>query len=177
MFPYTSGDLHVGHWYAEAPADAHARYMRMRGYNVLHPMGFDAFGLPAENAAIQRGIHPQTWTLDNVDRMRAQLKTIGAGYDWRREVITCLPEYYKWNQYFFLKMFEKDIAYRAMAPVNWCEKDRRHWPASRSCPTARANAVGRLFISATWSSGSSASRTTPRNCWTTRRLTGQSAST
>ena len=95
---------HVGHWYAEAPADAHARYMRMRGYNVLHPMGFDAFGLPAENAAIQRGIHPQTWTLDNVERMRVQLKTIGASYDWRREVITCLPDYYMWNQYFFLKL-------------------------------------------------------------------------
>ena len=124
MFPYTSGDLHVGHWYAEAPADAHARYMRMRGYNVLHPMGFDAFGLPAENAAIQRGIHPQTWTLDNVERMRKQLKTIGASYDWRREVITCMPDYYKWNQYFFLKLFEKGIAYRAMAPVNWCEKDQ-----------------------------------------------------
>ena len=124
MFPYTSGDLHVGHWYAEAPADAHARYMRMRGYNVLHPMGFDAFGLPAENAAIQRGIHPQTWTLDNVERMRKQLKTIGASYDWRREVITCLPDYYKWNQYFFLKMYEKGLAYRALAPVNWCEQDQ-----------------------------------------------------
>ncbi len=124
MFPYTSGDLHVGHWYAEAPADAHARYMRMRGYNVLHPMGFDAFGLPAENAAIQNGIHPQTWTLDNVERMRAQLKTIGASYDWRREVVTCMPDYYKWNQYFFLKLYEKGLAYRAMAPVNWCEKDR-----------------------------------------------------
>ncbi len=124
MFPYTSGDLHVGHWYAEAPADAHARFMRMRGYNVMHPMGFDAFGLPAENAAIQRGIHPQTWTLDNVDRMRKQLKTIGASYDWRRELITCMPDYYKWNQFFFLKLFEKGIAYRAMAPVNWCDKDQ-----------------------------------------------------
>ena len=124
MFPYTSGDLHVGHWYAEAPADAHARFMRMRGYNVMHPMGFDAFGLPAENAAIQRGIHPQTWTLDNVDRMRKQLKTIGASYDWRREVITCMPDYYKWNQYFFLKLYEKGIAYRAMAPVNWCDQDQ-----------------------------------------------------
>ncbi len=124
MFPYTSGDLHVGHWYAEAPADAHARFMRMRGYNVMHPMGFDAFGLPAENAAIQRGIHPQTWTLDNVDRMRKQLKTIGASYDWRREVITCMPDYYKWNQFFFLKLFEKGIAYRAIAPVNWCDKDQ-----------------------------------------------------
>ena len=124
MFPYTSGDLHVGHWWAESPADTHARYMRMRGYNVLRPMGFDSFGLPAENAAIERNIHPQTWTMDNIERMRGQLKTLGAIYDWRREVITCLPEYYKWNQWFFLKFYEKGLAYRAQAPVNWCEHDQ-----------------------------------------------------
>ena len=124
MFPYPSGDLHVGHWWAESPADTHARYMRMRGYNVLRPMGFDSFGLPAENAAIERNIHPQTWTMDNIERMRGQLKTLGAIYDWRREVITCLPEYYKWNQWFFLKFYEKGLAYRAQAPVNWCEHDQ-----------------------------------------------------
>jgi leucyl-tRNA synthetase len=120
MYPYPSGDLHVGHWYAMAPSDAHARFMRMRGYNVLHPMGFDAFGLPAENAAIKRGIHPNTWTMDNIRRMRGQLRSMGPVYDWDREVVTCLPEYYRWNQWFFLRMLEKGLAYRASAPVNWC---------------------------------------------------------
>ncbi len=120
MFPYTSGDLHIGHWYAMAPSDVHARFKRMQGYNVLHPMGFDAFGLPAENAAIKRGIHPFTWTMQNIDNMRRQLKSIGAIYDWNREVVTCLPEYYKWTEWFFLKLYEHDLAYRAQAPVNWC---------------------------------------------------------
>jgi len=120
MFPYTSGDLHIGHWYAMAPSDVHARFKRMQGYNVLHPMGFDAFGLPAENAAISRGIHPYTWTMQNIDNMRRQLKSIGTIYDWSREVITCLPEYYKWTQWFFLKLYENGLAYRGKAPVNWC---------------------------------------------------------
>ncbi|HEX74677.1 MAG TPA: leucine--tRNA ligase [Dehalococcoidia bacterium] len=120
MFPYTSGDLHIGHWYATAPSDVHARFKRMQGYNVLHPMGFDAFGLPAENAAISRGIHPFTWTMQNIDNMRRQLKSIGAIYDWSREVITCLPEYYKWTQWFFLKLYQNGLAYRGKAPVNWC---------------------------------------------------------
>jgi len=122
MFPYTSGDLHIGHWYAEAPADVHARFKRMQGYNVLHPMGFDAFGLPAENAAISRGIHPLTWTMQNIDNMRRQLKSIGAIYDWSREVITCLPEYYKWTQWFFLKLYQNGLAYRGKASVNWCPR-------------------------------------------------------
>jgi leucyl-tRNA synthetase len=122
MFPYTSGDLHIGHWYAMAPSDVLARYKRLQGFNVLHPMGFDAFGLPAENAAIKRGIHPLKWTMANIENMRKQLKSIGAIYDWDREVITCLPEYYKWTQWFFTKLFEKDLAYRAKAPVNWCPK-------------------------------------------------------
>jgi leucyl-tRNA synthetase len=120
MFPYTSGDLHIGHWYAMAPSDVHARFKRMQGYNVIHPMGFDAFGLPAENAAIKRGIHPFTWTMQNVENMRRQLKSIGACYDWSREVITCLPEYYRWTQWLFLKLHEGGLAYRAKAPVNWC---------------------------------------------------------
>ena len=120
MFPYTSGDLHIGHWYAMAPSDVYARFKRMQGYNVLHPMGFDAFGFPAENAAIKRGIHPRVWTMSNIDNMRKQLKSIGAIYDWSREVITCQPEYYKWTQWFFLKLWEAGLAYRSKAPVNWC---------------------------------------------------------
>ena len=129
MYPYPSGDLHVGHWFAMSGADIHARFRRMQGFNVLHPMGFDAFGLNAENAAIERGIHPHTWTMSNIERMRGQLKTLGPMYDWNREVITCLPEYYRWNQWFFLKFFEKGLAYRANAPVNWCP----------SCVTVLAN--------------------------------------
>ncbi len=120
MFPYTSGDLHIGHWYAMAPSDVQARFKRMSGFNVLHPMGFDAFGLPAENAAIKHGIHPYTWTMDNVENMRRQLRSIGAIYDWSREVVTCLPDYYKWTEWFFLKLYEAGLAYRAKAPVNWC---------------------------------------------------------
>ncbi|MDR7443877.1 MAG: leucine--tRNA ligase [Armatimonadota bacterium] len=120
MYPYPSGDLHIGHWYAMAPSDAAARFRRMQGYNVLFPIGFDAFGLPAENAAIKHGIHPKTWTLQNIERMRAQLRSMGAMWDWSREVVTCEPEYYKWNQWFFLKFYEAGLAYRAKAPVDWC---------------------------------------------------------
>ena len=129
MYPYPSGDLHIGHWYAMAPADCHARFRRMQGYNVLHPMGFDAFGLPAENAAVQRGIHPYTWTMGNIENMRTQLRSMGTVYDWDREVICCLPEYYRWNQWFFLKLLEKGLAYRDKAPVVWCP----------SCQTVLAN--------------------------------------
>lgn len=122
MLPYPSGDLHIGHWYAMAPSDAHARYMRMRGYNVLFPMGFDAFGLPAENAAIKHGIHPFKWTMANIEKMRRQLKSMGAMFDWEREAISCLPGYYKWTQWFFLKFYEMGMAYRAYAPVDFCPK-------------------------------------------------------
>jgi len=120
MLPYPSGDFHIGHWYAMAPSDVRARFMRMRGYNVLFPMGFDAFGLPAENAAIQRGIHPHTWTMSNIEKMRRQLKSMGAMIDWQREAISCLPGYYRWTEWFFLKFFEAGIAYRATAPVDFC---------------------------------------------------------
>ena len=123
MYPYPSGDLHIGHWYAMAPSDAHARLRRMQGYNVLHPMGFDAFGLPAENAAIQRGIHPYEWTMSNIENMRRQLRSMGTIYDWDREVVTCDPEYYRWNQWFFLRFLENDLAYQAYAPANWCPRD------------------------------------------------------
>ncbi|MGE5527794.1 MAG: leucine--tRNA ligase [Patescibacteria group bacterium] len=120
MLPYPSGDLHIGHWYAMAPSDVRARFMRMRGYNVLFPMGFDAFGLPAENAAIKRGIHPFKWTMANIERMRGQLKTMGAIFDWEREAVSCLPEYYKWTQWFFLKLYERGLAYKKFAPVDFC---------------------------------------------------------
>ena len=129
MYPYPSGDLHIGHWYAMAPSDCHARFRRMQGYNVLHPIGFDAFGLPAENAAISRGVHPYSWTMGNIENMRGQLRSIGAIYDWDRELICCLPEYYRWNQWFFLKFLEHGLAYRANAPVVWCP----------SCQTVLAN--------------------------------------
>ena len=129
MYPYPSGDLHIGHWYAMAPADCHARFRRMQGYNVLHPIGFDAFGLPAENAAISRGIHPHTWTMDNIANMRRQLRSIGAVYDWDREIVCCMPEYYRWNQWLFLQFYKAGLAYRGRAPVVWCP----------SCQTVLAN--------------------------------------
>ena len=119
MLPYPSGDLHMGHWYAMTPSDARARYLRMKGYNVLFPMGFDAFGLPAENAAVQRNVHPADWTWDNIDRMRRQLRSMGAMYDWEREMVSCDPEYYQWTEWLFRRFFEGDIAYRGEAIVNW----------------------------------------------------------
>ncbi|HTE19299.1 MAG TPA: leucine--tRNA ligase, partial [Armatimonadota bacterium] len=120
MLPYPSGDLHVGHWYPMTPSDTRARFMRMNGYRVFFPIGFDAFGLPAENAAIQRGIHPRDWTFSNIERMRDQLKQMGAMFDFSSEIVTCDPEYYRWNQWFFLRFLEKGLAYRAFAPVDWC---------------------------------------------------------
>lgn len=120
MLPYPSGDLHLGHWYAMIPPDAHARFMRMNGYNVMFPMGFDAFGLPAENAAIKHNIHPKQWTYANIERMRIQFRTMGAMFDWRREAVSCDESYYRWTQWFFLQFFKHDLAYRKMSPVDWC---------------------------------------------------------
>ena len=120
MLPYPSGDLHIGHWYAMTPSDARARYMRMKGYNVLFPMGFDAFGLPAENAAIKRGVHPQQWTYANIDIMRTQMKSMGAMFDWRREAVSCDPKYYKWTEWFFIQLYKAGLAYRKMSPVDFC---------------------------------------------------------
>jgi leucyl-tRNA synthetase len=120
MLPYPSGDLHIGHWYAMTPSDARARYMRMRGYNVMFPMGFDAFGLPAENAAIKHNIHPKEWTYANIVRMRGQLRSMGSMYDWRREAISSDPKYYHWSQWFFNQLYQHDLAYRKMSPVDWC---------------------------------------------------------
>ena len=129
MYPYPSGDLHIGHWFAMSGADAHARFMRMKGFNVLHPMGFDAFGLNAENAAIKSGVHPHQWTMSNIENMRRQLRSMGAMYDWDREVVTCMPDYYRWNQWLFLQLYKSGLAYRDGAPVNWCP----------SCQTVLAN--------------------------------------
>ncbi len=120
MLPYPSGDLHIGHWFTMAPSDTRARYLRMRGYNVFFPIGFDAFGLPAENAAIKRNIDPKIWTYANMDNMRKQFKSMGAIFPWDHEVITCAPEYYRWNQWFFVQFFKRGLAYRKFAPVDWC---------------------------------------------------------
>ncbi len=124
MLPYTSGDLHIGHWFAMAPSDAAARYKRMTGYNVLFPMGFDAFGLPAENAAIKNKTHPAEWTAKNVEHMRGQLKLMGAMFDWSREVVTADPEFYKWTQWWFLQLLKHGLAYKKKAAVWWCPKDQ-----------------------------------------------------
>jgi len=120
MYPYPSGRIHMGQVRNYTIGDVISRYMFMKGFNVIHPIGWDALGMPAENAAITEGIHPQKWTLDNIDHMRGQLKRMGFSYDWSREVNTCLPEYYKWNQWIFLKMFDRGLAYRKESWVNWC---------------------------------------------------------
>ncbi|MBS4537156.1 leucine--tRNA ligase [Clostridium sp. D2Q-11] len=129
MFPYPSGRIHMGHVRNYSIGDVVARVRRMQGYNVLHPMGWDSFGLPAENAAIKHGIHPNKWTLENIDDMREQLKGIGLSYDWNREVTTCQPDYYKWTQWFFIQMYNKGLAYKKNYAVNWCP----------SCETVLAN--------------------------------------
>jgi leucyl-tRNA synthetase len=129
MFPYPSGKIHMGHVRNYSIGDVIARFRRSQGYNVLHPMGWDAFGMPAENAAIKHGVHPARWTYENIDAMRAQLKQMGLSYDWDREVTTCDPEYYRWEQWIFLKMLEKGLVYRKESSLNWCD----------SCVTVLAN--------------------------------------
>jgi len=124
MFPYPSGRIHMGHVRNYSIGDVISRYMAMKGFNVLHPIGWDALGLPAENAAIKHGIHPRTWTLDNIAHMKSQLKRLGLAYDWSREVTTCLPDYYRWNQWIFLKMYERGLAFRRKSWVNWCPQCR-----------------------------------------------------
>jgi leucyl-tRNA synthetase len=123
MYDYPSGNLHIGHWYVKTPTDALGRFHRMRGENVFMPIGFDAFGLPAENAAIKNKVNPREWTLKNIDKMRRQLRSMGASFDWNAEVVTCEPEYYRWNQWLFLKFLEAGLAYRTSSPVDWCPND------------------------------------------------------
>jgi len=122
MFPYPSGDLHIGHWYNFAPADVYSRMKKMQGFNVMSPIGFDSFGLPAENAAIKRKIHPKNWTYKNIKVMTEQLKSIGAMYDWSRQIITSDPDYYKWTQWMFLQMYKNGLVYKKKAEANWCPK-------------------------------------------------------
>ncbi len=139
MLPYPSGQLHMGHVRNYAIGDALARYMWMRGFNVLHPMGWDAFGLPAENAALKNNTPPREWTLSNIAAMRTQMRRMGFSYDWAgTELATCLPDYYRWNQWFFLKMYERGLAYRKTSKLNWCPK----------CQTVLANeqVVARLLL-------------------------------
>jgi leucyl-tRNA synthetase len=156
MLPYPSGDLHIGHWYAIGPSDVRARYMRMRGYNVLFPIGFDAFGLPAENAAIKRGIHPHTWTLSNIAKMRQQLKSMGASFDWEREAISCLPGYYRWTQWFFLKLYDMGLAYRKRAAVDFCPTcnttlaREQVWGEDRHCERCGSPVVKRELAQWFW---------------------------
>jgi len=120
MLPYPSGNLHIGHWYPMTPSDARARWMRMRGFNVLFPMGFDAFGLPAENAAIKDGVHPMKRTYANIEYMRKQLRSMGTSFDWEREAVSCDPAFYKWTQWFFIQLFKHGLAYKKWSPVDWC---------------------------------------------------------
>ncbi|WP_412029630.1 leucine--tRNA ligase [Deinococcus yunweiensis] len=124
MFPYPSGNLHIGHWYANVAPDARARWLRMRGYNVLFPMGFDAFGLPAENAAIKNNTNPATWTYANIERMTGQFQAMGTMIDWSRQFATSDPEYYRWNQWFFIEFYKRGLAYKKGGLVNWCPKDQ-----------------------------------------------------
>ena len=166
MFAYPSGHAHVGHVRNYMIGDVVARMKRMRGFNVLHPFGWDAFGLPAENAAIKNGTHPEKWTLENIAHMKGQLQRLGISYAWEREIATCLPEYYRWNQWLFVKMLERDLAYRRRSNVNWCPSCQTVLANEQVDRRRAAGAAARRSRSASSSSGSSASPSTPTSCST-----------
>ena len=131
MFPYPSGDLHMGHAEAYAIGDVIARYWVLKGFNVMHPIGWDAFGLPAENAAIKNNVDPGTWTYANIEQQKASMRNYACSFDWDRVLYTCDPSYYRWNQWFFLQMFKRGLAYRKYSAVNWCPNVKRCSPMSR----------------------------------------------
>jgi leucyl-tRNA synthetase len=163
MLPYPSGFLHMGHVRNYSIGDALSWQRRLQGFNVLHPIGWDSFGQPAEQAAIKRGTMPLEWTEQNIAHMRGQMKRLGISYDWRREIAAHRPDYYKWDQWFFLKMLERGLAYKKVSPVNW----KRRCSRTSSRRAASAGAAAPSSRSATSSSGSSASPPTPNNCSTT----------
>ena len=164
MFPYPSGRIHMGHVRNYTMGDLVARYKKARGFNVLHPMGWDAFGMPAENAAIEKGVHPAAWTYQNIDAMRAQMKPLGLSIDWSREFATCDPEYYGQQQALFLDMLEAGLVTRKAAVVNWDPVDMTVL-ANEQVIDGRAGARARRSSGASSSSGSSASPTWPTSCW------------
>ncbi len=153
----------MGHVRNYSIGDALAWYKRLQGFNVLHPIGWDSFGQPAEQAAIKRGVNPRDWTEENIAHMRGQLQRLGISYDWSREIAAHRPDYYKWDQWFFLKMYERGLAYKKLSPVNWCPQ-RRHCAVQRTiCRVASAGVAGRTWRSAISNSGSCASQTTRNN--------------
>ena len=176
MYPYPSGDIHIGHWYIMTPTDAIARFQRMHGKNVFLPIGFDAFGLPAENAAIKQTVNPRDWTMHNVDNMRRQLRQMGATFDWDSEVVTCDPDYYRWNQWFFLQ-FLRPGSPTARTRRSTSARTTARSRASRSrAPIAAAGAAARRSRSATSTSGTCASRSTPTSCSTSPRSSSRTRS-
>ncbi|MDF2434949.1 MAG: leucyl-tRNA synthetase, partial [Mucilaginibacter sp.] len=146
MFPYPSGDLHMGHAEAYALGDVIARYWRQQGFNVLHPIGWDSFGLPAENAAIKRGVDPREWTYANIDQQKESMKRYAASFDWDRELHTSDPEYYKWNQWLFLKLYEKGLAYRKESWVNWDPVDQTVLANEQVLPDGTSERSGAMVV-------------------------------
>jgi leucyl-tRNA synthetase len=153
MFPYPSGKLHMGHMRVYSIGDVLARFLTMKGYNVLHPMGWDAFGLPAENAAIEHRTHPADWTLANIQEMKRQQNALGLSYDWSREVTSCLPDYYRWTQWLFLLLYRRGLAYKKKAAVNWCP-DCQTVLANEQVENGGCWRCGTGWSPGTWSSGS-----------------------